>query len=180
MRLHLFSSKALVVELANERVDTESQAHYLWISFVLFNLVYYSGLAITVAPLWSVPSLLEAISLIAINIFGVFYAFEASGGRSNRNFLVEFTCLYVPTTVTTLVPIWLGYWAIRIAFHETLVSLMEGHSQFVFNLARIGADFISLLTFMATTLALAVPYWRMTRALRVVQRLKQNRSKPVA
>ena len=174
MRLHLFSSKALATELAKGQVDVESQAHYLWISFVIFNLLYYSGLAITVAPLWSLPSILEAAALIAINIFGVFQAFEAAGGKENKSFLVEFTCLYVPIATTTLLPVWLAYWAIRIGFHNTLLALMEDRSQFVSNLLRMGTDFIGLLTFLATVLALALSYWRMVRFLRIVQLSKEH------
>ena len=174
MRLHLVNAKALAGELARGEVDPEAQAHYLWIGFVFFNVIYYAGLAITIAPLWSLPSFFEAVAAIAINIFGVFQSFEAAGGRANRSFLVEFTCLYVPVTITTLVAVWALYWAVRVVFHNALVGFAADGSRFALNLAQIGTDLVGFLTFAAATAGLGLGYWRMVRLLRTVQQLKQQ------
>ena len=172
--MHLLSAKKLVHELAADAVTTEQQAQYMLVGFAIWNIAFYSGLIVSGSNVWSLPSVLEGVAVIAINVFGVFQAYEAAGGRDSRSFIVDFTCLYVPVTITTIVPVWAIYWAVRLGFEGLLVSLYESHSQFVVNLHRMGIDFFGLLSLLAVVLVLAVTYWRITSLLRTLRQQRHG------
>ena len=174
MKLHLLSTKPLVHELAAGTVDAEQQAYYIIANAVFYALVYYSGLVAASSWPLSLPSLLEFVVVVAISIYGVFQAYEASGGKGSSSFLVEFTCLFVPVAITTYLPIWIVYWVIRIGFGPFLISLSESHTQLAVNLSQIGTDFFGLLGFLANVGALAFSYWRVVRLVRRVRLVRHG------
>jgi len=168
MKLHLLSANALAEELARGAVNAEQQAHYVIASIVFYFSLYYSGLAAASSLPLTLPSLLELAVVVAVSIFGVFQAFEASGGKSSTSFLVNFTCLFVPVSITTYLPVWLAYWAIRLSFTPALIALSDSHAQFAVNLSRLGTDFFGLLGFVATVGGLVISYWRVVHLMRQV------------
>ena len=170
--MHLLRTSPLVEELARGAVSAEDRAKYLLASFLVFNVVYYSGLAIGGAPPWSVPAIIEAVAVMLLNIVGVVRTFDASGGKSNRDFVAEFTCLYVPVSVTTVAAVWGGYWALRLGFHESLMALSESDIQFAVNLGALGTDLFGFLTFVANVGVLAVTYYRLVGLLKKVAEQK--------
>jgi hypothetical protein len=170
--MHLLRTAPLVKALGRRAVSAEERASYLLASFLAFNVIYYSGLAIGTADPWSVPSLIEAAAIILINIVGVVKTFDASGGKSNDDYVAEFTCLYVPVAITTYVVVWGLYWLLRFGFHESLLALSQTHFQFAVNLGRLGTDLFGFLTFFANVAALFITYARLTRLLAYVQQAK--------
>lgn len=170
--MHLLRTAPLVDALSHRAVSAEERAMYLLASFVVFNAIYYSGLAASSAPLWSPASFIEAAAIILVNVLGVVKTFDASGGKSNPDYVAEFTCLYVPVSITTYLGVWGVYWLLRVGFQESLVALSESNLQFAINLSNMGADFFVLLTFMANVLALAITYIRINRLLAHVQQAK--------
>ncbi len=167
--MHLFRTQPLVAQLAQDGVDAEKRAHYLLASFLVFNVAYSSSLAISAGAPWTVPGTIEAVALALINILGIVKAFDAGGGKSNRDFIAQFTCLYVPTAITTLLAVWIPYWLLRIGFYESILSFSASHAQFAVNLASIGTDLFGFLTFMASIGTPAIIFYRVAKALAKVQ-----------
>lgn len=172
MNFHLFSAKDLSVKLARNEIAAEQQAIYLIVSFLVFIVASYSGLVATSAAIWTLPSLLEFLALVAVTILGISHAFNSAGGRESNSFLVDFSCLYVPVSVTTVLTVWGVYWAIRFGFRELLVSMSESNFQFARNLWLIGSDFVGLITFAATVSIQAITYSRVSGHLRQIQSMR--------
>jgi hypothetical protein len=169
MRIHLLRTEPLVSELRDQQVDGEAQAAYMLATSLFFVAAYYVGLIAAGQPLWSLASLLEGLAISVINIYGIFKCLEAAGGRGNRLFAVQLSCLYVPVVITTYIPIWTAFWVIRIGFYQSVVALSEGHSQLAIGLAEAGTDVFGMLGFLATTGALAITYARLVRLVSKVQ-----------
>lgn len=117
MKFHLFSSASLAEELTSHKVEASDQAAYLAASFIAWLLPYYSFLY----PLpydenekwyWSMWAY-EAFMLVIINIFGVLKCLNACEFEPKKNFLVDFSCLYLPVSVTTLIGVWSVYYLYR-------------------------------------------------------------------
>jgi hypothetical protein len=163
--MHLLRTGPLVEQLMRREVPAEERAQYLLASILMWNLIYYSGLSISSAPLWSALSVVEALAVIAINVVGIVKTFDASGGKANTDYVAEFTCLYVPVAITTNVVIWGLYWVAAWGFRESLEVLSRSHIQFALNLAAIGTDFFGFLLFFATIASLFITYVRLARLL---------------
>jgi hypothetical protein len=172
--MHLLRTAPLVEALGRRAVTAEERAKYLLASFLAFNLIYYSGLAIGSDVPWSAPSVIEGVAVVGLNIFGIANTYEASGGRDNPDYVAEFTCLYVPVSITTFGVVWGVYWILRWAFHESILAFSESHVQFAVNLSRIGTDLFGFLTFFANVVCLFIAYWRMSRLLRRVREAKSS------
>ena len=114
---------------------------------------------------WTLPYIAEALAVVVINILGVVATFDASGGKNNKQYVIDFTCLYVPVSVTTLLFFWGTYWALRIGFHEAIMSMAQSDVQFAINMSRLGFDGFALLAFAATLGSLVVTYVRLARLL---------------
>lgn len=98
---------------------------------------------------------------------------QQAGGES-RSFLIDFTCLSVPVSITTPLGVWGLYWVIRIGFFNLLTALSESHFQFARNLMMIGADFFGLLVFVAIVSIQVIVFWRIVRLLRIVRAMQQS------
>jgi len=170
--MHFLRTAPLVQALGRRAVSAEERAKYLLASFVAFNVIYYSGLAIGTAEPWSIPSAIEAAAVILINIIGVVKTFDASGGKENRDYVAEFTCLYVPVVITTYAAVWALYWLLRWTFHESLLAVSQSHFQFAVNLGRIGTDLFGFLTLFANVAALFITYVRLNGLLARVREAK--------
>ena len=172
--MHLFRTQPLVEQLAVGAIGSEERAKYLLGSFLLFNLVYYSGFAVSTASPWTLVSVLEGLLMMGINVLGIVKTFDASGGKANPDFVAEFTCLYVPVSITTVLAVWGTYWALSMGFREGLIALSQSHFQFAMNLSSIGTDFLGFLTFAANVGVLAITYLRLTNLLLQVRRVKSD------
>jgi hypothetical protein len=167
--MHLFRARPLIAPLASGALSAEQRAHYLLASFLIFNLAYYSGFVASGTAPWTFPYIAEALAVILINIVGIVATFDAAGGKANKQFITDFTCLFVPVSVTTLLVFWGAYWALRVVFREAVMGLAESNMQFAMNLANLGFDGFALLAFIATVGSLAVTYIRLSKLLRAVR-----------
>lgn len=163
--MHLFRTTNLVTQLSRRGVPNEDKAKYLLASFLVFIVVYYSGVAVSTAAPWSMPSVIEALAVVLINVVGIVKVFDASGGKENPDFIVEFTCLYVPVSITTVACVWGGYWALQLGFHESILKLAQSNFQFATNLAAFGTDLFGFLTFLANVCVPAITYYRLCNLL---------------
>jgi hypothetical protein len=168
MTIRLFNAKRLALELAQNKVGSRERGYYLIASFLIFIAFYYSGL-VSANPLWSWLSIYEAVVVSVITVLGFSKAYETAGGDSNPNFVVEFTCLYVPVSVTTMLTVWGAYWAITLGFQETITALTNSHLQIANNLLRIGGDFFGLLAFLGVSLVQAITFYRINRLFVIVR-----------
>jgi hypothetical protein len=178
--MHLLRTQPVISALVAGAIAPQERAAYLMASFLMFTVAYYSGLVGPGAPTWSIPSVLEALIVAGITILGIVKAFDASGGPDNPDFVAEFTCLYVPITITTLLGVWSVYWLVMLSFRESLEILSQRSSlQFAMNLWRIGTDLAGFLSFAAVVLVQVITFIRITSALHRV-RLGRARQKVVA
>ena len=171
--MHLFNTGPLILQLARRDLPAEQQARYLLASVIFYIAASYSGLIATGAPLWTWPSVLEALALVGISILGIVRCLDAAGGNRNPDFLLEFTCLSVPVGITTLLPVWALYWLVTWVFKESLVELSASHMQFAMNLHALGSDLFGFLSFMAVLTIQFIIYHRVAKQLHQVQQAKR-------
>ena len=110
MTPNLFSAMRLDERLAAGVVSPKEQAFYLLASFILWVMPGY--LLIAPAPnvsAWSIPFGLwfyEVGTLVVIYVFGVSYCLARCRVEPKQNFLIDFSCLYFPISLTTLIMAW--------------------------------------------------------------------------
>ena len=139
----------------------------------MFTIAYYSGF-VSGNLAWTLPSILEGLTIAVVTAIGVAKAFDASGGDDASDFIAQFTCLYVPISISTMMVVWSTYWAIAIGFRESLIAISESHMQFAVNLSRLGADMFSFLAFAAAVTVQGVTFYRLTNSLAEVSALKDD------
>lgn len=110
MALHLVSARRLATELASRTVSPQDQAAYLITSFVVWLLpVYLFVMPPHVPDAWPIPYGLwfyELLILVAIYVFGTLHCLARCHVRPRENFLIDFSCLYAPISITSLLVVW--------------------------------------------------------------------------
>jgi hypothetical protein len=167
--MHLLRTKPLVTELAAQAVGAEEQAQYLLASLLIWVAAGYLGLAFTSGPLWSIPCIAEGVVTALIHMIGITKCLDAAGARKSTNFLIDFSCLYAPVAITSLLLVWGVYWAIWLGFEETLTTLSQSNLGLAINLSRIGTDFGGFLLFLANVGTQLLIYYRLRRLLSEVR-----------
>jgi hypothetical protein len=162
MPLHLLRAKPLGEQLANDAVPAQDQAFYLSASFVLWLLPSY--LYISPPPnfdAWSIHSglwLYELFTLIMIYIFGIRYCLAKCGIESRRNFLIDFSCLYAPVSLSTLIAVWsvfhvyawlVPWWLRQLTFETRPYAVEFFYSARFFDLMRYFAVVASVFIVIA-------------------------------
>jgi|JI10StandDraft_1071094.scaffolds.fasta_scaffold40733_1 hypothetical protein len=170
--MHLINASPLILPLAKREVDGREQGRYLLASFLVFSIPGYAGLLPSSGAGYSWALGFEAWFYIAIATFGVIAARDAAGGEKNKDFISEFTCLYVPVSITTLVPVWAAYWLLVWLLQDQLAQWSWSNAQFIQNLRGIGSDLFGLLTLVAHIVGNSVLYLRICKLLRKVQAAK--------
>jgi hypothetical protein len=167
MPIHLCNAKKLAQELRHGKVSPKDRGYYLVTSFVIFLVFYYSGFA-SANPPWSWLSIYEFIVLIFVTIVGLSKVYGAAKGDTYPDFVTEFTCLYVPVSVTTFLVIWCLFWTVTFGFREAIIQISESNLQIAINLSRIGGDLFGLLAFLAVVSVQAVTFYRITKLFETV------------
>jgi hypothetical protein len=167
MPMHLLRTRPLVAKLAAGKVSNTEKAHYLLASFLMFTIAYYSGF-VSGNPVWTLPSILEGLTIAGVTAIGLVKAFDAS------DFIAQFTCLYVPISISTMLVVWSTFWVTTIGFRESLIAISQSHMQFAVNLSRLGADMFSFLAFAAAVTVQGVTFYRITNSLADVSALKND------
>jgi hypothetical protein len=110
MTLRLISAKAMGDDLAAGRITAREQSRYLTASFLIWLIPAY--LLVLPAPRTNDPqffwwvSLIELVLLVLFCITGVAYCLRKSRVDPKRHFLVDFSCLNAPISLTTLAIVW--------------------------------------------------------------------------
>lgn len=113
MTLHWLSATNLDAKLAAGRVSAREQASYLAGSFVVWMIPGYLFIIPSLSPddtkwffgMW----FYEFAMLLLVNVAGTFYCLGKCHVDAKRNFLVDFSCLYLPVSVTTLIVTWAAF-----------------------------------------------------------------------
>jgi hypothetical protein len=109
VRIHIFSAKKLAEDLAAGRVSAQEQALYLALSFCVWSVVSY--LYVVPPPLaegrifWWLWSM-EFFFVVLFNITGVLFCLRKCRVEPKKNFLIFFSCLYLPVCVSTFAIAW--------------------------------------------------------------------------
>jgi hypothetical protein len=171
--MHLFRTQPLIAKLAKGQVSNTQKAYYLLASFLMFTVAYYTGFASGNAT-WTLPSTLEGATVGVITIIGVVKAFDAAGGEKASDFIAQFTCLYVPITISTMLVVWTIFWGVLFGFRESLMAISESRMQFAVNLSRLHADMFNFVTFVAVVVIQGVTFYRMTMCLGELKALSED------
>lgn len=162
MTLHLLSAARLGKRLSAGQVSPQEQAFYLSASFILWLLPGYLLIVpIPNAQVWSIPFGLwfyEAGTLILIYVVGVLYCLERCHVEPKKHFLIDFSCLYAPISLTTLVVVWgifhvyaslMPIWLQKLSFDSPPRLLELMYSARFFDLMRfltiVGGTFLVLI-----------------------------------
>jgi hypothetical protein len=177
--IHLFSMSRIESKLSSQGVDSKGEAEYLLVSMVIFSIAGYAGLIVSSAPPWSLPTLLEGLVVVGINALGVVKAYESAGGKSSVNFVAEFTCLYVPASITTLLTIWTIYWGISFGATELVQQLYTSNAQIFRNIINLWRDLFGFLAFLANVLTWSIIYWRIIKSFERLHNLRGGTKPPI-
>jgi len=169
MTIHIFNARKAADDISKNVISPKEKSYYLLGTFLLFIPFYYSGFVYT-NPLWSWLSIYEAFVVVFITVVGLNKTYEAAGAESNQHFVTEFTCLYVPVSITTISLVWLSYWVIGYAFRESLIKLSSSHLEIAVKLSNIGSDLFGLLIFLASVLVPFITFYRIKKLFHVIQR----------
>ena len=114
MAIRLFSARAVGEDLAAGRITAGEQSLYLTASFLIWMIPAY--LFLFPAPrtsdlefFWGVW-LIELALLVLFCIVGIGFCLRQCRVDPTRHFLVDFSCLNAPISLTTLTIVWAGFY----------------------------------------------------------------------
>ena len=114
MTIRLFSAKRVSGDLAAGRITAAEQSLYLTASFLIWIVPAY--LFLFPAPratdphfLWSIL-LIELAFVVLFCVTGVRRCLRNCRVDPRRHFLVDFSCLYTPISLTTLTIVWAAFY----------------------------------------------------------------------
>ena len=114
MAVRLFSAKGAGDDLAAGRIVAGDQALYLTASFLIWMVPAY--LFLFPAPRTTDPEFLWGIWLIELALVvlfcavGIGFCLRKCRVQPARHFLVDFSCLNAPVSLTTLTIVWGGFY----------------------------------------------------------------------
>lgn len=169
MSIRIFNARKVAESLHRGEVSARDRAYYLMASFLVLLPFFYFGL-VDGNPPASWLNLYEVFAVVVITVIGFVKVYEAAGGDSNPEFVAQFTCLWVPVAVTTMIAVCAAYWGIALGFREGLIALSRSNLQISASLYNIGSDFFGLLIFLAAALTQVIVFYRIWRLFHVVRR----------
>jgi hypothetical protein len=110
MTIRLISAKAVGDDLAADRITARDQSLYLTASFLIWLIPAY--LLLLPAPRTNDPqffwwvSLVELAFLVLFCVTGVGFCLRKCRVDPRRHFLLDFSCLNAPISLTTLAIVW--------------------------------------------------------------------------
>ena len=114
--LHLFSSRRLTEDLAAGRVSSREQAAYLIVSFLTWTAAGYlyvmpSSRSTDPSFFWTLW-LFEFVLVVLFTVAGVNFCLGKCRVDAKANFLVDFSCLYAPVALWTIVTVWGAFYVL--------------------------------------------------------------------
>lgn len=116
MTIRLISAKGVGDDLAAGRMGAREQSRYLTASFLVWLIPAY--LLLVPLPRTNAPeffwwiSLIELALLVLFCVTGVAFCLRRCRVDPKRNFLVDFSCLNAPISLTTLAIVWGAFYLI--------------------------------------------------------------------
>lgn len=126
MAIRLISAKGVGDDLAAGRITAREQSLYLIASFLIWIVPAY--LFLFPAPRTNDPHffwlvwLIELALLILFCVVGIGYCLGKCRVDPTRHFLVDFSCLNAPISLTTLALVWGGFYILT----EPVFALLSG------------------------------------------------------
>ena len=172
MQLHLVSARRLAHRLAEGRVSAQEQAAYLTAAALL--LVFESYLFVVPPPAtdksqwyWAMY-IYEGLAFVVLYAVGYFYCLKRCLVEPNRNFMIDFSCLFAPVAITTLVITWATFHAITKGY----VALVEAFPSDAWHGVWFSAEFFDVLRFVAYVGSMAVIFLRVAHHMLYTSRLR--------
>ncbi len=114
MMIRLFSAEGVGDDLAAGRITAPQQSLYLTASFLIWIVPAYFFLfpapRATDPPFfWSIQ-LIELALVVLLCITGIRSCLRKCRVDPGRHFLVDFSCLYAPASLTTLAMVWAAFY----------------------------------------------------------------------
>jgi hypothetical protein len=185
MTLHWLSAANLGAKLAAGHVSAREQAYYLAGSFVVWLLPGYLFIIPSRGPddtAWFYGLWFYELAMMAlISVAGTLYCLDKCRVDPRRNFLVDFSCLYLPVSVTTLTVTWTIFYlllALRRPWLGLLLFVFERPPAFLSNLAS--GRFFELLAFFGIVGANFAIFYRIGRHMARVSELRSGAVSPTA
>jgi hypothetical protein len=184
MALHLISTTRLASRLAAEAIGPREQAQYIVVTALVWLFASYLPLILPAwtnrpyGPLepWSFGPfglwLYELVLLVIINVLGVFYCLVRCRVDPKRNFVIDFTCLLAPITVTTMVVVWGLFHGFTVAtwwFQKQPFDVQPGWVKPFYSFR-----FVDLMYFLATVAASSVIFFRVGSQMERVSSARQS------
>lgn len=126
MAIRLISAKGVGDDLAAGRVAAREQSLYLIASFLIWIIPAY--LFLFPAPRTDDPQffwavwLVELAFLVLFSVVGIGFCLGRCRVDPTKNFLVDFSCLNAPISLTTLAVVWGGFYILT----EPVFALLSG------------------------------------------------------
>ncbi len=126
MTIRLFSAKGVGDDLAASRITAREQSLYLTASFLIWIIPAY--LFLFPAPRTNDPQffwwvwLIELALQVLFCVAGIGFCLRKCRVDPTRHFLVDFSCLNAPISLTTLIIVWGGFYLLT----EGVFSLLAG------------------------------------------------------
>ena len=126
MAIRLISTKGVADDLAAGRITAQEQSLYLIASFLIWIIPAYLFLFPT--PRTDDPQffwliwLIELAFLILFCVVGIGFCLGKCRVDPTRHFLVDFSCLNAPVSLTTLTLVWGGFYILT----EPVFALLSG------------------------------------------------------
>jgi hypothetical protein len=149
MRKDWFMPMKLAARLAAGEV-TNREVAYLMLCNLVFGSVIFYGAFTWANPPWTLLSLVEFVTVIAITVVGFTNCFYAARGEDNAAFAMQFNCLSFGAWFWATAVTWAVYWAAVWLFQAGVFAAYRfDRIGLANNLARIGGSFEWLWTFIA-------------------------------
>ena len=171
MTLHFIRAARLREKLVAGIVTPQEQAAYMAGSFAVWLLPGYlfvipTPSGITAAwfyGLW----FYELAMLLLISIAGTFYCLSKCQTKPSINFLIDFSCLYFPISLTTIVVAWSVFHLFATGLPFVLTRLTFESEPSAWLLMITSARFFDLLRFLTLVGTNFVVFWRLAKHMHV-------------
>lgn len=121
MKLHIFSARKVVQDLADNKISQKYRAYYLLAGLVSSLIIGYCTLVGTNSSrTWL--GFYEFLILLLITVYGFSKCYIVSNGDTNGYFVSDFICISLPVLVATTFWTWFAYWAGWWIFHKVFLS----------------------------------------------------------
>jgi hypothetical protein len=180
MKLHFFSAKRLSLELAANAIGVREQAAYTAIAGVAWLLPFYLFIVppfSSSAPYWFYTMwTYQGLTFVFLNIAGPFYCLRRCRVDPARNFLIDFTCLSAPVSVTTIIVGWASFHLLVRGAYAIVseISFSEEPPQWLS--LMLSGRFVDVLIYITSVGILAVSYIRVAHNMDSISRIREAAS----